>query len=256
MLSFSSFNIRCFGLGGEYNGRFRDEKRQFDLKNMFHDTLKNIDVMIFQEIVDVASFKMLIPNNYNLYHYDHEYERHQNVVFAVKNNHQVIKKELIPCVAIDDTVSRPAFHLEIDVENNGVVNMVGVHLKSGSYHTNTRLKQVKAICDYIDLMNKKTPFIIGGDFNTHRIESSEMDYDDLDYLSEVFSTVGIKWVENKIPTFQTSWSQNIIDHFFVSNSLLKKSEIEVFDLATKKMTFENYYQKISDHVPIILKTKL
>lgn len=252
MLIISSFNIRCFGLGGEYSGRFRDEQRHYDLKNMIHKKLSKSDVMIFQEIVDVESFKMIIPNNFTLYEYSHDYKRHQRVVIAVKNTHLVLKKEIVPHVTIDEKFSRPALHLKIQLESTLVVNVIGVHLKSGDLHTDTRLQQVRAITDYIKLINSSDPYIIGGDFNTHKIESSDLEFDDTKYLSDVFKTAGLEHMGNDIPTFQTNWSKNILDHFWVSKKLIKDASLEVSSAAKKAVSLDDYYKKISDHVPVIL----
>ena len=55
-LKVASFNIEWFGLGGSMSGSSSDETRDYDLRRFIKRELGDVDVIVFQEIVDVNRF--------------------------------------------------------------------------------------------------------------------------------------------------------------------------------------------------------
>ena len=202
MFKISSFNIRCYGLGGEYNGRFRDEKRNQNLKKIVQKYFSDCDVMIFQEIVDVESFTQLLPQGCELRTYPHDYNRHQHVVICYKSKYELLDTQgtqySIPGVAIEDQRSRPAMYgLLIDRKSQKpCLHVIGVHLKSGILHTENRMLQANAIVKCIESLKPSLPIVIAGDFNT-KPESKDMP-GDISLLNNCFSKVGLQKIENTI----------------------------------------------------------
>lgn len=251
MLKISTFNIRCYGLGGEYSGRFRDEKRNSYLKSFIRINLSNVDFMVFQEIVDLEGFKTILPEGYVCTSYEHSYKRHQKVVICYKDSYSV-ELQIIPNVVLDERFSRPAVYALIkDSETDSVLlNLIGVHLKSGHLHTETRLQQSNAICEFIKSVNNPAPFVLCGDFNSQPKSLTELEHDDITFMQEVYNEVGLVLVPNTIPTYHTHWEKQILDHFFVSRNVhpdLNAYNVEIFDGDINK-----YYKNISDHIPLVL----
>ncbi len=250
MIKISSFNIRCYGLGGEYSGRFRDEKRNSHLKKLILSELSDCDVMVFQEIVDVEVFKGLVPNNYQTFTYQHEFKRHQHVVICTKNSYHLDALTDIPGTTLDEQYSRPALYglVEDQKSKTPFLHVVGVHLKSGHLHTETRLKQSTAITQFIKDLDQTVPVVVCGDFNSQPKEQTGLEENDLVFLNKVFEGVGLLHVPNRVPTYQTHWETQILDHFWVSKN--KNPSAEVYDVSLYPGDLNDYYKEISDHLPI------
>lgn len=249
----SSFNIRCYGLGGEYSGRFRDEKRNHKLKQLIAAELSDCDVMVFQEIVDVESFKLLLPEGYNTFIYEHDYNRHQRVIICTKSSFTLTDTQKIPGTVLDERFSRPALYGQLNQKdsNSPILHVIGVHLKSGHLHTDTRLQQATAIVEFIKTLDTKIPVVLTGDFNSQAKEQTKFELDDKDLLNEVFQKIDLKLIENEIYTYHTHWEKQVLDHFWVSKNI-KNPSLSVYDITKYNGDLKTYYSEISDHLPLKL----
>ncbi len=220
---------------------------------MIKAELSDCDVMMFQEIVDLESFKMLLPEGYNTFIYDHDYNRHQRVVICTKDTYTFTDVQKIPRTVLDERFSRPALYGQLNKKDSitPLLHIIGVHLKSGHLHTETRLKQASAIVDFVKNLDDNTPVILTGDFNSQPKKLTELEFDDRDLLNEVFKKAGLKLIQNEIYTYHTHWEKQVLDHFWVSESV-KDPKLWVYDVSKYSGDLKTYYSEISDHLPLTL----
>lgn len=259
-ISVSSFNIRCYGLNGEYDGKYGDERRDEKLKAFMAKHIFGCDVMFFQEIIDAERFKTLLPQEYKVFCYKHEYKRHQKIIIAYKQKFQLCEilenEPTIASVAVNEKTSRPALICKLIYEGEAIVNLVGVHLKSGSTHTHTRVLQSQKITEYLRQISGDLPSIVAGDFNTRVKEVTGQNDNDVEILEKIFEPINLKRVPNQSFTYRTPWEEHCLDHFWVSKNLCDNNSFWVYnadeyaDSQDIKQTLQTYYQEISDHLPI------
>ena len=254
-LKITTFNIRCFGFGGEYFQREKSELRGPYLKYFIEKNYSDTDVFVFQEIMNTLYLPTILPKGFKTYTYKHSYNRHMFIVLACRKEFEIKDFKTIPNTALDDETSRPAAYGRLTYLNKEILDIVGVHLKSQSNHTDSRILQAKAILKFIKDLSNKVPKLITGDFNTHRIESTLKDKDDLVYLKEVFKDQLKLFPHNK-NTYLTSTEFMSLDHFFISG--LIPIDIDVYNLPdyTPDQSFKYFYNEISDHLPVTLSIQL
>lgn len=253
MIKVSSFNIRCYGLGGEYSGRFRDEKRNANIKNFIKTELSDCDVMVFQEIIDVEVFKGLVPRNYKTFTYDHSFKRHQRVVICLKDSFDLSPFSTVEGTTLDERYSRPALYGQVvdKKSNKALLHIIGVHLKSGHLHSETRLKQSTAITKFINSLDQSIPIVLSGDFNSQPKERTGLKQNDVVVLNEVFEDAGLSLIQNSTPTYHTNWEQQVLDHIWVSKKYVESADLWVYDVTSSYHgDLNTYYKEISDHLPI------
>src|SRR4051812_13643824 len=75
-LKISAFNIRYYGLGGAMAGTPADEHRDGYLREFISSELAGVDVMAFEEIVDVERLqKNVVPAGWGCVSYKHNEEK-------------------------------------------------------------------------------------------------------------------------------------------------------------------------------------
>jgi len=266
-LTISTFNIRNFGTGGDYNGRIGSETRLETLEQLINQELLDCDVMVFQEIFDLKNFKKLIPKSYKTQTYQAEVKRHQHVVVCYKDTYifeDALKSDFIlNGSALNYPSSRPAVYGRLcDLNKKPLAHIVGVHLKSGSEHYRNRALQAEVITNYVKMMKPKLPVVVTGDFNTQSRFSTFKEQDDVADLSEIFSEAGLVKLKNPLKTFRTSWESHDLDHFWVCEKSIVSDETSVYEpenylkLGDAKKSLNAYYSEISDHVPVKTTIKL
>lgn len=267
-LTISTFNIRNFGIGGDYSGKFGSEKRQETVEQIITENLHDCDVMFFQEIFDVKLLETIIPKNYKTLTYQAEEKRHQHVVVCYKDHfifEDALKSgHILNGSALSYSSSRPALYGRLcDLKTGSpLAHIVGVHLKSGSEHYRNRALQAEVIKNYLKMFKPKLPTIVTGDFNTQTRFSTFKEQDDVIDLSEIFSEAGLVKINNPLKTFKTSWESHDLDHFWVSSNSVLKSESWVYNpenylkLGDAKKSLNAYYAEVSDHVPVKVTIKL
>jgi endonuclease/exonuclease/phosphatase family metal-dependent hydrolase len=267
-LTISTFNIRNYGTGGDYDSRLGSEKRFDTVEQIISENLLDCDVMIFQEIFDVALFTKLIPKNFKIQTYQADVKRHQHIVVCYKD-HFVFEDALesgfvLNGSALGYSSSRPAVYGRLCEKKTGkaLAHIVGVHLKSGSEHYRSRALQAEVITNYLRMFKPKLPIVVTGDFNTQTRFSTFKEQDDVHDLSEIFADAGLVKIKNPLKTFRTSWESHDLDHFWVCSKSIISNESWVYDpeeylqLGDAKKSLNAYYTEVSDHVPVKVTIKL
>lgn len=267
-LKISSFNIRNYGLGGDYEGRFGSEHRHNNIKEIIHKNLIDCDVMIFQEIFDIDFFTKLLPEDYKVQTYQHHMKRHQYILICYKEKYDLLDPlgsgYILEGSALSTDSSRPAIYgLLVDAKTKeACAYIIGVHLKSGATHTRNRLLQVEIITNYIKSFQKDLPVIIAGDFNSQSASSTYLLNDDVKFISDLFAEVDLVKIKNAKPTFHTFFGVHDLDHFWVSKAAVLEETTWVYDVFSYKPSkypqdsLRSYFEDVSDHLPLKLKVSL
>lgn len=261
-LTISSFNIRCFGFGGQYDGRKGDEHRQESLHNILTKHLADCDAIIFQEICVPDMIQSILPDGYTFHTYHHDYPRHQHVGIAIKDCYELIdprdKGFIIDGVTINEKTSRPGMYgLLVDKQTKSpVAHLIGVHLKSGRYHTVSRTDQANVIKNFVSTLEQSIPTVMAGDFNTQAAIITGHIEDDIKMVDRILSTAGVLRVDCQKNTYKTPWENHQLDHIYYSRPLKPENELwvlnieDVFQGDINESTIELYYEWVSDHIPI------
>ena len=254
-LKITTFNIRCFGFGGEYYQKEMSELRGPYLKHFLEKNYSDTDVFVFQEIMNPLYLPVILPKGFKTYTYEHDYKRHMFIVIACRKELEIKDLQTIPDTALDDETSRPALYGLLTHEGQPLLDIIGVHLKSKSDHTDSRIQQAKAILKFIETLPESHAKLMTGDFNSHVIESTLKDKDDLTYLQEVFEGQ-LKLIAHNSNTYLSSRDIMSLDHFFISGA--KALSVEVYNLPdySPDQSFKNFYNEISDHLPVTIHLKL
>lgn len=252
-LSVVTFNIRCFGFNGDYFAVGRSETRLTYLKEFILEQALDSDVIILQEIMDLSLLNQILPEGYKFYHYAHEYPRHMHLVLCCKEEFDFEDIQTIPGTSLDETTSRPALYGRLTKEGQSLAQVIGVHLKSSYEHTENRIKQVKAISKFIEESAIDLPLIIGGDFNSHEKTKTKKERNDISYINEVFKPHGLVRVPNSAKTYVTIHETAHLDHIWTDAIV---DELLLYPLPKESYLIKQYFNQISDHLPLKVKLKL
>jgi len=254
-LKITTFNIRCFGFGGNYYQREMSELRGPYLKHFLDTNFSDTDVFVFQEIMNPLYLPAILPKDFKMYTYDHDYKRHMFIVIACKKEFEIKNLQAIPNTALDYETSRPAVFGLLTLNNKPLLEIIGVHLKSQSTHTDSRIEQAKAISKFIETLPKTHAKLLTGDFNSHRIEQTLKNKDDLTYLKEIFEGQ-LRLIDHEQSTYLSTRDVMSIDHFFISGA--ESKSIEVYNLPdySPDQSFKHFYNEISDHLPVTIYLQL
>jgi len=261
MLTVSSFNIRCFGCDGQYDGEKGIEGRLSFLKTFFEKELVNSDIIILQEIMDTNLLSQILPPDFKFKTYTHEYDRHMNVVICYNKKYEFINSSTIDFTALDSKRSRPCLYTKLRL-NNKNIHIIGVHLKSGIHHTDNRLKQIKAVKNFIKELPQGEPIVIGGDFNSHAKTATKKEKNDSEFMEELLLDQNLERVKNSNFTYYTQWERECLDHIWVSKENLSEESLWTYDIEKHSKGYDTlysvktYYSEISDHLPISAQIKI
>lgn len=249
-VSFTTLNIRWYGLNGDAVGRLGSETRDETIRNHLveHDLLT--DVISFQEIVDVPRLKKLLGKAYDCQSYDHENSRHQHVVVCVKAPLKFLQAEDDNYAFEDVSLRhhRPAVHGWVtSSRGRKLLHFVAVHLKAMPDKTEIRLTQAEIIGDALAGMDTKLPTMITGDFNTYNDEAEQ--------IQAKFAERGVDLEEqptHEAYTFRSTQYQNKFDRVY-SSQLKYTVPPHVVGPCNGNPTREelkDYYQNVSDHCAV------
>lgn len=263
VINITTFNVRWFGIGGEYTGTKADEFRDPWIKEFITKKLKKSDVILFQEILDIGRLGIIVAPDLRCQGYKHPHPRHQNVVLCFKNEWQFVPEAnddnyAIESLALDEQWSRPGLHgLLLDENEQPLVHIVGVHLKSSYQHTESRLFQTNAVAKELSKIKDGLPVIVLGDFNTHLAAITQKKADDVQLIDSIFSKHRLYRLPNDLNTFRIADIGLNLDHIWVSRGVEAVDPISVAPACNNPergpIRFENppfYYRFISDHCPV------
>ncbi len=254
-LNLVTFNIRCFGFDGDYFGRQKRESRTLFIKKFLEQNYSDTDCYIFQEIMNPLILDKILPKNFQIYTYQHEYARHMYVAFACREPLRIDNFQTIDNTAVDDKKSRPAVYGQLIAENKSKINLIGLHLKSKYQYTELRKKQCHAIANFLGKQTNSAHTIIAGDFNSHTKNKTFQKKDDISYLQDILSPT-VHWVQNTTPTYLTENEDITLDHFFVSDHLKPKLSVYNLEEYAEYGAYRKYFDQISDHLPVKISTEI
>ena len=183
----ATLNLQWFGLGGEFSGTLSDEYRGPWIKEFISIELRDVDVVVFEEIVDVNAFEDLMQPNFKCVSYHHSSPYHQHVVLCHKSHLEFVKEKDDDNYAFEDSalnpMARPALHGVLKRRNGkALLRIFGVHLKAFPNETKTRLQQLAKIASRIKSLKDGLPVAILGDFNSHIAKVTKLKKDDWEYI--------------------------------------------------------------------------
>lgn len=268
-LRVATFNIRWFGIGGDIDAP-TTETRSPALRAFFEQHLGDADLVVFEEIVDVAMLGAdVVPAGWTCSTYASNAPRHQFVVGCLAPG------LLMTGEADDDDVAyqplalgslRPALAGVVRDEATlaPLARIAGVHLKALPDSTERRLQQAGILADRLTALAAANPYeqlplIVLGDFNAHRAVDTGKLRDDWDLISEVFATHPDLGLERVGHTFTNTFRNKdakayLLDHIWLGSAVA--SDVAVpgpcnLSWELDRAAIETYYDEISDHCPLI-----
>lgn len=262
-LTFTTFNIAWYGLGGSMKNTPADEYRNPALKSFIAKQLAKTDIFSFQEVVDVAGIqKNLLPTGWKCESYEHENEKHQHVVLCHRAGLQFSREpsddnDVIDDVARNDGHSRPALHLIVsDSTGRAITRVIGVHLKAFPTFALTRYSQAKKIGMYLQTVaDTKLPVVILGDFNSYPANTNGKAADDNLNIQTVLNKYqpGMKEVAAPfINSYRTKKLGSHFDRIYRSSNVAVVTDAQVTSAcnSTDLAEIVTYNEAISDHCPV------
>ncbi len=206
-LTVTSLNTQWYGRGGILEGSPQDEYRDERIYEFLTKSIPASDVIVFQEVTDVARISKLF---YNLKcaSYGTERAAHQHIVICVKPN-LYVSSEVEEAVRVKKFGLRPGMIVNIFDGVGAEVSIVGLHLKARQAHTELRLQQVQALANS-KLIGKKA--ILIGDFNTFDRRATDRELDDFEYMSLILKPFNYVLSENESNTYTyLSYARHTLD---------------------------------------------
>lgn len=273
-LRIGTFNIRWFGSpehDASYEPRSKTVERVAAVKDFLAKEVLPLDVIAFQEIVDLRALKAALPKGWKCESYEHNFADHQHVAICVSASFSLRHVPYDDNNTIEELAyynaerARPAVRLDVvNKAGASLVRVVAVHLKSAPNFAKLRLKQAGFIGR--DLRNDANiPMIVMGDFNSFPKKQTGLEADDTQLIEAQLnqSGGGFKHVVHKTSsTYRKGSQRGLFDHFYV-NALVKKTTVpKVFGVCSSKengksyMNADHYLQYVSDHCPVSMTVHL
>lgn len=254
-LTLSTFNIRCFGFNGNYFAKFKSDSRISNLKHFIKKHLSDVDVLILQEIMDTRIVNQILGDDFSFSTYPHDYKRHMHVGFAYKKKFSFSALSPVPNTALDNTKSRPVYYGKLHYAGNPIAHIIGVHLKSGSEHSNNRMKQIELLCRFIKELDPSLPVLSAGDFNSRIKEKTGREHDDIHYMEKSLAEISLQRVPIKDITYINLKEERLLDHIWTNAPVKNFWSYNPKTYAEEK-SYLKYFKEISDHLPIKVKISL
>ncbi|MBL6989444.1 MAG: hypothetical protein ISR65_06685 [Bacteriovoracaceae bacterium] len=260
----ASFNIRLYGIGGEWSGSFSDEYRDRWVRE-YLDNFVLADVIAFQEIVDRARLKALIADKFDCASYEVSSNTHQYVMLCwnkFKFNFKMVPGE--SNFIIDESALnkyRPAVYgILTDLDGSKLTYITALHLKALPSGHQKRKRQMEIISARLMSLSDEIPHLVLGDFNTFAQTH------DLAMIKKQLLPLGLIQVQNtNLLTYRTPVFSGSFDHLFISRNINVLSELKVNGpcnlqadglFGLKRFDDLKFYNRfISDHCPILLQVQ-
>lgn len=269
-LTVATFNVEYYGLGGSSNGSPADEKRDPILRQFFARELPPLDVLIIEEIVDLARFQKNLVPGWSCLTYPHPNPKHQHVAMCARSGLRFVHEpsddnDIIDAVAVEER-SRPALHLLL-AGDDGVpfLRLIGVHLKAFPDFATVRDQQARTIADYLShVANPLLPVLITGDTNSYPRGANGRDIDDAVMMSRAFAATPTAMAEvpNAFPqTYRSPEHAGTFDRFWLSRTLRPAGPLWTYPLCSGQPVkmfrdVASYNHGVSDHCPVVLRLQL
>jgi len=274
VLQLGTFNIRWFG-SAEHDRTYQfpstKSERVGAVKDFLDKEVFPLDVVSFEEIVDLKALRMVLPRGWTCATYLHPNPLHQKVAVCASGEFHLApvpydNDGLINELAYYDADrARPAVRVDVVEKKTGLrlVRVVAVHLKSAPHFALLRLKQVGMIAR--DLQHEPyVPTVVMGDFNTFSAKQTGLEKDDVHLIGYQLSQSGtpFKQVPHSSHTYRQGSLRGQFDHFYVNNLVKAVSVPQTFSVCNNKndgpgyKNRSHYLRYVSDHCPVKMKITL
>lgn len=271
-LQLGTFNIRWFG-SEEHDKTYQLPTTKLErisaVKDFLAKEMLPLDVAAFQEIVDLAALKSVLPKGWKCASYKHPFALHQHVAVCASANYKLAKVPYDNDGLINELAyynadrARPAIRVDVvNKDNQRLLRVVGVHLKSAPHFALLRLKQVGMIGR--DLKNDPNiPMVVMGDFNTFSAKQTGLKQDDVDLINNQLnqSGAGFRRIGHLNYTFRSGNVRGQFDHFYVNRLVTATSVPQAFSVCTNirdgagYKNAKHYLRYVSDHCPVRMKVR-
>lgn len=273
-LQLGTFNIRWFG-SLEHDQTYQlpstTTERIGAVRDFMAKEVLPLDVVSFEEIVDLTALKKVLPKGWTCASYLHTYKEHQHVAVCVSPSYKLAMVPYDNDTVINETAyydaerGRPAVRVDvIDKSGTRILRVVGVHLKSAPNFALLRLKQVGMIGR--DLKSDiNIPTVVMGDFNSFSAKETGLEKNDTELIGYQLnqSGSGFRHVPHKAQyTYKNGRVVGQFDHFYVNRLVKAASTPEVFAVCNAVKdgagykNHSHYLRYVSDHCPVKIKIQL
>jgi endonuclease/exonuclease/phosphatase family metal-dependent hydrolase len=259
-VTFTTFNIRWFGLGGAPGGTDDDEVRATTIKA--HMDRENLwaDVIAFEEIVDVAALEEMIGDSYLCHSYSSADPKHQHVVLCHLRSLRFDKAADDDNYTLEDVAQgrlRPAVHGILKTSSGrSLAHLIAVHLKAMPDESEIRSEQITSIARYLKNgqrgQDRDLPVLLMGDFNSFGSDTANFE--------EIFANEDLDITDVEVPaayTYRVPERGSKLDHFFLSASAEVMEEPVVAGPCnvppSDRSRIVKFNNEVSDHCPVRIK---
>jgi hypothetical protein len=266
-LRVATFNVRWYGVGGNIDMPTA-ETRNPTLRAFFEEHMGDTDVVVFEEILDVAMLQAeVLPAGWTCSTYTSSQPGHQFVVGCLAPGLLLTRE------ADDDDIGyqplamgtlRPGLAGIIRDEATlaPLARIIGVHLKATPASTDRRLQQAGIIVERLAglaSLNDALPTLVLGDFNAHRAVDTHETADDWTLIGDVFATHPELELARVDYPFENTFQDNEghafkLDHMFLAGASATNVEVAgPCNLAwpADQTAIVQHFDDISDHCPLI-----
>jgi hypothetical protein len=263
----STFNMKWFGIGGDPNN-VQKEFRIPIMKDFLAKHFSFSQIFVFEEVVDLTTLKLILPQGWECVGYQHPMVNHQHVAICAVPEISLEKVSydtnfVIEEVAAESPRMRPAVRVDVKVRNTRklLFTLVGVHFKAMPNETARRLTQARAVAKDLTRIPANIPVVITGDFNVYSAKETKLPEDDISLVLRAFNEGSRGATYAHVPhqqnakTFRSPKFKNQFDQFYVRGPLKVTTIPVVFPVcgATQDgpgyLNFSFYYKNVSDHCP-------
>ncbi len=262
-VTFTTFNLKWFGLGGAMWNTPDQEFRENLILRFLNEELPDTDLFLFTEVVNTELLAQTLKGRYECVSYEGKWSRHQHVVLCFNPSKFRVEKfdedYIISEVDLGSGGQRPALQAKVCHKNGSCfLQVIGVHLAAGP-RSEKRIEQFNHIKDNFLKQDQMLPTVLAGDFNSYSKQQSGLEKDDIDIFEELISSTqrSFKSINREIKTYSSGEWARTYDHIIISTDTIHSKSTQGYqscqtktDLREKFIPYINFRKYFSDHCPV------